>query len=79
MQKCLDYMSANNGVIERYQGGYWAKQGLTLISRPWFSTTTVEALHARKLIEYIEWKNGRDGRSFPVKARIVSGVPARRG
>jgi len=56
------------GRLVRLQGGFWdAGGGGRGIS---FGTKTIEALIARQLASYTEWKEGRNGR-FPIEITLT--------
>lgn len=56
--------------MESCPGGYWAGRDYGPGNRSSFGTTTVEALIARGVIEYTDWREGRNGK-FPVAAVLV--------
>lgn len=68
MKRCIAGMRQYNNMIDRYPGGFWrcgATGGLT------FGTSTVEALVARGIAEYTEWREGRQ--RFPIRAALKRG------
>lgn len=61
------------GVLMRQPGGFWTKPGEPYTGSGyawWINTPTVQALVIRGLMEYTEWKEGRNGR-FPVQVKLV--------
>ncbi len=76
MQKAVEFIR-QHGSIVRYQGGYWNRPGCANYfeySAGSFGTATVDGLAIRGVIEYTEWKDGRNGR-FPIAAKLKE-VPA---
>ena len=70
MQEALEYIREHG--ISRHPGGFWAHaEWRGPGSGPWFGTSTIAALHSRKLIEYTEWVRGRSG-DFPVRASVIA-------
>lgn len=75
MQQAAAYARQHGGSLERFPGGYWCEPGRS----QWdayrvtstFSTKTIEALVARGVAEYTQWKDGRNGR-FPIKVTLVA-------
>lgn len=65
------------GRLVRHQGGYWTLPGAVktaVIGHPfdwWVGTSTVEGLVRRGELEYVDWRDGRDGR-FPIAVAIPS-------
>jgi hypothetical protein len=70
MQDALDYARKYGNKLMRYPGGFWCQEGLSSWSRPWFGTSTVEALVTRGVGEYTQWVDGKHGR-FPVEMTVV--------
>lgn len=76
MAVCLAETIEHGGKLVRHQGGYWSWPGGPRrahdgVPEEYFGTTTVEALVARKRMEWAEWKEGRGGR-FPIVAVVVT-------
>lgn len=70
MQRCLDFVRANDGQIHRHPGGFWAARAFDVRSgAEHFGTTTVEALVSRGVLVYSQWKENRAGR-FPTQATL---------
>jgi hypothetical protein len=68
MERALSY-ALTHGDLYRFPGGFWARQDWRQGERPWFGTSTVDALVTRGRMEYSEWHEG--GRSrFPICARV---------
>lgn len=73
MQQAVDYARKHGGQLARFPGGYWCEPDRT----QWdshrapqtFSTSTVQALVARGVAEYVEWKDGRNG-TFPIRMAL---------
>lgn len=70
MRAAFDYAKVNGGVLVRYPGGFWAKQGWRAKDQPWFGAGTVEGLVRRGVAVYTQHQTGRNG-SFPVRAKLV--------
>ena len=68
MRACLVFMHQGDGSIYRHQGGYWCSRIYNLAES--FGTSTVEGLVKRGFIEYVEWKEGRNGK-FPTRATVA--------
>lgn len=67
-------LASRKGKLERVPGGYWTWPGCERHSHngvpyDYASTPTVEALVRRGYLEYVEWKEGRNGR-FPITAAL---------
>lgn len=73
MVACLDDARAAGGELVRYRGGFWAARNAPRchdgLPRPYWGTSTVEAIVARGEAAYTEWRDGRSGR-FPVAMRV---------
>lgn len=72
MKNAVTFACEHGGLLLRTPGGYWGaapehKRGI--LSAVTFGTKTVEALVARGLADYTEWKEGRNGR-FPVRMTL---------
>lgn len=74
MQDALDYAIEHGGKLKRFPGGFWCRGDLEAWSRPWFGTTTVDALVTRGRMAYTDWVEGKHGR-FPVEASIEPDFP----
>jgi hypothetical protein len=70
MTDLLCYMGDHDGKINRHPGGFWS-HGTTEVMAPWYDTTTIQALVARKLIEYSAWKKATHSQ-FPIEARMTA-------
>lgn len=57
----------NGGIIRRFPGGFWGHNGMDR-QRPWFGTTTIQALVSRGFLEYSEWHEGTS--RFPIAAAL---------
>jgi hypothetical protein len=61
---------ANGGRLRRFPGGFWMRPNAKgRGDGPYFGTSTIEALVARGVAEYTEWKEGRGG-WFPVEVTV---------
>lgn len=67
MLACLTTASGNDNALHRHPGGFWMNQRGVGLS---YGTKTVQALVARGLAEYTEWKDGRNGR-FPIALKLT--------
>lgn len=70
MQDAINFANEHGGTLTRYPGGFWCKSGLNGWTRPWFGTTTIEALVKRGRMEYTEWFEGSRAK-FPVAAKVT--------
>lgn len=70
MHKAIACAREHGGELVRYLGGRWTWRDDP--SSPWssFGTPTINALVARGVAEFSEWKEGRSGR-FPITMRLV--------
>lgn len=64
----------HGGKLIRHVGGYWSwpncpKRQHDGVPEEYFGTSTVEALVARGAFEYVEWKDGRNGK-FPIAVAV---------
>lgn len=64
MMTTLEWIRAHGGFIHRFPGGFWGDE-----KYKYHKTVVVEALVRRGLLEYTEYKDGRNGR-FPVEAKL---------
>lgn len=71
MVSCLDLALEHDGVLVRYQGGYWAPRGRIhpKLGGESYGSKTVEALVTRGVAEFTEWKDGRASR-WPVAMKL---------
>lgn len=69
MQEAVEYARQHGGALIREPGGFWVRRDETKLWGKSFGTPTVQALVARGLAEYTEWKDGRNGR-FPVRMQL---------
>jgi hypothetical protein len=74
MAACMVETIDHGGRLVRHVGGYWSWPGCPKrqndgLPETYFGTTTIEALVARGELEYIKWRDGRNGR-FPVAAAV---------
>lgn len=74
MENSLQIIANHDGYVRRYPGGFWRCHDYDSS----LATPTIEALVKRKLLEYSDWKDGRNGR-FPVAAIITDAGRARVG
>ncbi len=68
-------LAAGSGKLVRSPGGFWAAadagKDRNGVPKPWFGTTTVEALVKRGAAEYTQWKDRNwDGKPFPVEVTV---------
>jgi len=72
MQSALNHAAAHGGALIRLPGGYWCEPSATQwhMGAIFFGTKTVDGLVTRGAMNYVEWKDGRNGR-FPVRAAIA--------
>lgn len=73
MREAVEYAGSHGGVLIRLPGGFWVRDGHTQWdgwqAQRTFGTPTVQALVAREVAEYTEWRDGRNGR-FPVRVEL---------
>lgn len=68
MQEAIDFAKEHGNRLYRHPGGFWA--GKTY--KQWgiyFGTNTIHGLVTRKVAEYTDWKEGRNGR-FPIEITL---------
>lgn len=68
MQDAVEFARQHGNKLIRLPGGFWCREGLTRWERPWFGTTTVEALVKRGVAEYTKWQEGRS--RFPIEMTL---------
>jgi hypothetical protein len=81
MLACLYQIEAHGGKLVRLPGGFWSwpdcpRHAHDGVPHVYWGTSTVQALVARKELEYVDWRDGRGGR-FPIAAaRPSAGKPS---
>jgi len=71
MLSCIDFARAHGNELVRSPGGFWAHRGWRMpADGPWFGSTTVRALLVRGAVEWSEWSPSKNGRTFPIAARL---------
>ncbi len=70
MCRLIEYAKQHDDEIIRYAGGFWAHEDWRGTGSS-FGTSTVEALVARGVMEYIEFKDGKN-RRFPIAAKLTA-------
>lgn len=70
MQSLIEHMRNHGGVLYRHPGGFWTEHSCYNLRATSFGTGSIEALVSRGIAQYVDWKDGRNGR-FPVKAQLV--------
>ena len=71
MEDAVSIAKENGGKLSRYPGGFWCRPGLKSYERPWFGTTTIQALVSRGVFTYSQWFNGTHSR-FPVEVTLAA-------
>lgn len=68
MQQAVRFANAHGNKLVRHPGGFWAGPQFVGV-RPWFGTTTIEALVRRGIASYTGWKETH-GRKFPIEVTL---------
>lgn len=68
MHDAVEYAKQHGNKLIRYPGGFWCAEG---IQRPWYGTTTINALVDRGVAEYTKWQGRENGWSgFPIEMTL---------
>lgn len=68
MKEAVEHARQHGGKLVRLPGGFWTAPDAPI--KPWWGTTTVQALVTRGAAAYTKYQEGANGK-FPVEATIT--------